>query len=57
MFTIPLQIAADDCIDCVKQGADGDWGSAIACFVTLAITAVVRHIEKKRIEKKFKKEQ
>lgn len=57
MLIIPLQIAANDCIDCVKQGVDGDWGQAIACVVTLAITAVIRHFEKKRIEKKMKKDQ
>lgn len=57
MFTLPLQITADQCIDCIDHGAKGDWGQAIACAVTLAITAVIRHIEKKRIEKKLKKDQ
>lgn len=54
MLTLPLQITADECIDCIKHGADGDWTSAIACAVTLAITAIIRHFEKKRLERKHK---
>ena len=54
MLTLPLQITADECIDCIKHGTDGDWTSAIACAVTLAITAIIRHFEKKRLERKHK---
>ena len=56
MLTTPLQITAQDCIDCAQHGADGDWGSAIACIITLAVTAVIRHLEKKKIEKRHKKD-
>ena len=56
MLTTPLQITAQDCIDCAQHGADGDWGSAIACIITLVVTAVIRHLEKKKIEKRHKKD-
>ena len=56
MFTLPLQITADQCIDCIEKGTKGNWSEIIACAVTLAITAVIRHFEKKRIDRNNKKE-
>jgi hypothetical protein len=55
MTLLTLQPTAQECIDCAEKATDGNWHSALACFVTLAITAVIRHIEKKRIEKRHKK--
>ena len=55
MTILTIKPPAQECIDCAQKATDGDWSSALACFVTLAITAVIRHIEKKRIEKRLKK--
>lgn len=55
MFVITLQTTAAECLDCAQHGLNGDWKSAIACFVTLAVGAVIRHFEKKRIERNNKK--
>lgn len=55
MLIIPIQITAQDCLDCAQHGAEGDWTSAIACIITLAVTALIRNIEKKRIERKHNK--
>jgi hypothetical protein len=55
MLITPLQITAQDCIDCAQHGAEGDWSSTIACIITLAVTAVIRHLEKKHIEKRHKR--
>jgi hypothetical protein len=55
MLLYTLQATGAECIDCAEHGLNGDWKSAIACFVTLGITAIIRHIEKKRIEKNNKK--
>lgn len=51
MLIIPLQIDTEQCIDCVQHGLKGDWSSAIACGITLVISALIRHFEKKRIKK------
>lgn len=56
MLLLPLQVTADQCIDCVEHGAKGNWGEAVACVITLAVTAIIRHFEKKRIERNNKKE-
>lgn len=55
MLLYTLQATGAECIDCAEHGLNGDWKSAIACFVTLGITAIIRHFEKKRIEKNNKK--
>lgn len=56
MLLLPLQVTADQCVDCVEHGAKGNWGEAVACVITLAVTAIIRHFEKKRIERNNKKE-
>jgi hypothetical protein len=55
MLLFTLQTTAAECLDCAEHGLNGDWKTAISCFVTLAVTAVIRHFEKKRIEKNNKK--
>lgn len=55
MLLFTLQIDPKECIDCVQHATKGDWTHALACTVTLVITGIIRFIEKKRIEDKYKK--
>lgn len=55
MLIYTLQIDASDCVDCIEKGVKGDWPNAIACAITLAITAIIRHFEKKHMRKKHKR--
>lgn len=55
MTTILLQITPEECIECVEKGTKGDYSDMIICTLTLAITAIIRAIEKRRIEKRLKK--
>ena len=41
-----------DCVNCAIRGSRSE---IIACLITITVAAVVRHFEKKRIEKRNKK--
>lgn len=56
MYHLPLQLNPQECIECVEKGLKGDWTSAIACTITLAVTAIIRHFEKKHIKNKHNQE-
>ena len=55
MLLFTLQVDPKDCIDCIQHAQKGDWTHVVACTITLLVTGVIRFIEKKRIEDKYKK--
>jgi len=55
MLLFTLQIELKECIDCIQHAQKGDWTHVVACTLTLLVTGVIRFIEKKRIEDKYKK--
>lgn len=40
-----------DCVNCALKGSKNE---IIACIITVTIAGIIRHFEKKRIEKKNK---
>lgn len=54
-MNIILQIDPQECVDCIQEGLNKNWGAFISCTVTIAVGAIIRHFEKKRLERKSKK--
>jgi hypothetical protein len=55
MYAILLNTTPEECIECVEKGTEGDFSHMIVCGLTLVITAVIRAVEKRRLEKRLKK--
>jgi len=55
MNTMILQVTPQECIECIEKGTKGDYSDMIVCGLTLVITAIIRAIEKRRLEKRLKK--
>jgi hypothetical protein len=50
-----LQINPQDCIDCVEHGTNKNLPELITCIATIAVAAIIRAIEKRKIEKANRK--
>lgn len=55
MFTALQIVDPQECIDCVKHAADKDLTAFITCSITIAVGAVIRAIEKRRIKKRSRR--
>jgi hypothetical protein len=47
-----LTLVLDACPDCITNLPNGDLKSAVTCLITIAIGALIRHIELRRIKRK-----
>ena len=56
LLLIPLQLDPKECLDCAEHAFRKEWGEFIVCSVTIAVAAVVRHFEKRKIQRKARKE-
>lgn len=50
-----LQIDPRKCVDCVEHGMNQNIPELITCLVTIAVAAIIRAIEKRKIEKANRK--
>jgi hypothetical protein len=55
IMNLLLQINPQDCIDCVEHGMNKNLPELITCIVTIGVAAIIRAIEKRRIEKANRK--
>jgi hypothetical protein len=47
-------INSGECFDCAEKAIAKDWGGFIACSATIVIGAIIRHFEKKKIQRNLR---
>jgi hypothetical protein len=45
------QTVVDECLECLPHVIEKNWPAAISCAVTVAVGAIVRYFEKRRLLK------